>query len=111
MRLGEKIKHLRHRQNITQERLAEISGMTVNYLSKIERGAVSNISADKLSKIASTLNIRMDELFDDNVGNLSEAQGRPNQHILQVMLDQLTPDESEKFCKFFINTIDIFKSK
>lgn len=111
VRLGEKIRSLRRQQKITQERLAEMSGMTVNYLSKIERGSVSNISAEKLSKIAATLNVSMDELFNDNADNPSKTQNRPNQHILQVMLKKLPPEEAEKFCKFFIETIDTFQSK
>lgn len=111
MRLGKKIRSLRRQQKITQERLAEMSGMTVNYLSKIERGSVSNISAEKLSKIAATLNVSMDELFNDNADNPSKTQNRPNQHILQVMLKKLPPEEAEKFCKFFIEAIDTFPSK
>lgn len=43
--LGKNIATQRHAARMTQEQLAELSDMTINYLSKIKRGVVKQIRA------------------------------------------------------------------
>jgi len=44
--VGANIAQERHNQGMTQEQLAELSDLTINYLSKVERGAAKQISAN-----------------------------------------------------------------
>jgi transcriptional regulator with XRE-family HTH domain len=106
MGLGTRIRERRHQQHITQERLADMSDMTVNYLSKIERGVVTNISADKLSKMAAALDTSMDNLLNGRESQSSQNP-RPNQNVLEKMLDQLPAQQAEQYAKAFINILDI----
>jgi len=61
-RFGKKMKELRKRKNLSQERLARKSGLHRTYISDIERGA-RNVSLKNIEKIAKALNISIIELF------------------------------------------------
>ena len=64
--LGKNIANERRKQKMTQEQLAEFSDLTVNYLSKIERGLAKKISVESLYKITKALNISTDYLIQQN---------------------------------------------
>ena len=66
--LGKRIKELRKRRNLTQERLAEKMDIDQRNLSKIECGN-NFITAETLAKIVTALNINPDELFNFNHHN------------------------------------------
>lgn len=57
--IGERIRISREDANYTQERLAEIVGVSVQYISDLERG-VSGASVYTLSKICRSLNASCD---------------------------------------------------
>ena len=61
--LGARIKELKKSKNITQEGLVELIVSDTNNHSRIENGK-KFLSAEKLSKIASALNVEVKELFD-----------------------------------------------
>lgn len=61
--LGKRIKELRLRNNLTQEKLAELLGIGERNLSKIECG-INFISADTLEKLTKALNVSPKDLFD-----------------------------------------------
>lgn len=60
--LGEKIKSLRKKNKMTQQRLAEMIDLDQRNVSNIERGI--NFSSKSLKKIADVFNISIQELFD-----------------------------------------------
>ncbi len=61
---GEKIKNLRKvNNNMTQEKLEEISGIDRSYISSVERGK-RNISIINIEKLAKAFNIKVSELFE-----------------------------------------------
>ena len=62
--LGSNIRAERLRKHHTQDELAELIDMSVNYIGKIERG-VTIPSSYVLFRIASVLKIPIDELFKD----------------------------------------------
>lgn len=66
--IGKRIKELRKQKKIPQERLAEMIGITPNYLSALERGAY-NIKLDLLVPIMDCLDITADDLFRDVIKN------------------------------------------
>lgn len=63
--LGQNMKNLRAKENITQEELSFRSGLHRNYISDTERGT-RNISLKAVEKIAKGLNVELTELFKKN---------------------------------------------
>jgi len=59
---GQNVKKYRLKQNLSQEDLAELSGMHRTYISDIERGKRS-ISLKNIEKIANALNVEEYKLF------------------------------------------------
>lgn len=62
IKLGDRIRSLRNAQRISQEKLAEMSGVDPKYIGLIER-AQTNPSINTLSRIADSLGINLSELF------------------------------------------------
>lgn len=62
--IGKVIRIYRRRKGISINHLAETSGVSKSYLSKIERGVHVNPSVQFLKKISSTLEVELKELFD-----------------------------------------------
>lgn len=60
--LGKKIRKLRRKPGISQEKLAERAGIHRTYMGKIERGE-SNPPLHTISKIAKALKIKISDLF------------------------------------------------
>lgn len=63
IRLGKQIKFLRERANLTQEKLAELSGISLDYLGKIEVN-INKPGLKTLIKISNALNLPIKVLFD-----------------------------------------------
>ena len=64
--IGNKIRKLRSDREITLGGLAERTGLTIGYLSKIERG-LSSLPIATLGRIAAALHIQIAEIFDERV--------------------------------------------
>ncbi|MEG1576070.1 MAG: XRE family transcriptional regulator [Clostridium sp.] len=63
--IGAKVKALRISKNYTLKQLSEGTGLSVGFLSQMERG-ISSIAIDSLAKIADVLNFPLANLFDSN---------------------------------------------
>lgn len=61
--IGLKIKHLREEKNYTQEKLAEQSGLSLDYIGKIEV-CINKPGLKALIKIANALNVPIRDIFD-----------------------------------------------
>ncbi|SDL23719.1 helix-turn-helix domain-containing protein [Natronincola ferrireducens] len=59
---GSNVREFRHNKGISQEKLAELSGLHRTYISDVERGSRS-ISLDNIKKIANALEIEVFKLF------------------------------------------------
>lgn len=62
-RLGERIAQLRRRRGMTQEALAERSGVSISVIRKLERGERDSAGLSTLRKLASALDVPTMELF------------------------------------------------
>ena len=60
--IGSQLKKLRIEKELTQEKLAYLTGTDPSYIRKVESGKV-NISVKRLYAIASSLEISLSELF------------------------------------------------
>lgn len=61
--IGIRIKNLRQSRGLSQEGLAEKTGISPKYLSSIERGK-ENPTLDTLLKLANSLNVEIFEIFN-----------------------------------------------
>lgn len=59
---GKNVKKHRLEKNISQEKLAELSGLHRTYISDVERG-IRSISLSNIQKIAEALDIEIYKLF------------------------------------------------
>lgn len=62
-KFGKKVKTLRKRSKLTQEKLAELSKIDYSYLNMIEAGK-KNPSLKRIASIARALKIKLSELLD-----------------------------------------------
>lgn len=65
MNVGHKIKELRNSKNITLKKLSEESGLSVGFLSQLERGLTS-IAVDSLENLAGILGVNLSYFFNFN---------------------------------------------
>ncbi|RWR43870.1 XRE family transcriptional regulator [Pediococcus acidilactici] len=61
--IGKLVHQQRRSLNLTIEKLAERSGVSVSLISRMERGDVNNISVKKLTDIAQVLNMEVGNYF------------------------------------------------
>lgn len=61
--IGKRIKYIREKKNRTQEKLAEKSGLSLDYIGKIEV-SINKPGLKSLIKIANALDIHIKELFN-----------------------------------------------
>jgi transcriptional regulator with XRE-family HTH domain len=103
--LSQRIKESRRIKGLTQERLAELTGLSSNFIAKIESNN-STISLQTLVKIANTLDISIDYLLQEtDLQNESEAD-----LLIKGMLK--TFDEQDKDLLIdLIRDIKVYKSK
>lgn len=101
--LGENIRKERKRQLLTIEKLAELAGITENFLGKIERGD-SVPSLPTMNSIANALNVGIDYLI--------AYTERPSEyHYINSLIEvnELTPENKERFLDFISSNIRYFK--
>lgn len=101
--IGENIRKERKRQLLTMEKLAEMAGITENFLGKVERGD-SMPSLPTMDSIACALNVGIDYL-KGNCESTSEYQ-----FINSLMeVNGLNAESREKFIDFISTNIRYFK--
>ncbi|WP_034638870.1 helix-turn-helix domain-containing protein [Desulfofalx alkaliphila] len=64
--ISSKIRTIRHQQNLTLKDLSEKTGLSVSFLSQVERGT-SMLAITSLKKIADALNVPITSFFDSHV--------------------------------------------
>lgn len=97
--VGRRIKNRRMELKLTQEKLAEQTGLSETYIGAIER-STSKCSIETLVKIATALNIDMDFLlFGTTIGNIDN-------HFFKIM-NNLPKDKQ----KLYIELCDAIAEK
>ena len=107
---GEHVRSLRRERGLTQEVLAERSGLSVEAVGRIERGAFSP-TLDTIEKLSRGLEAGFDELFrhfqDDRpdrvvelcqfLSGLSNREVEKVWHILQILFDSSRGKRDQDF--------------
>lgn len=107
-KIGVNVSSRRHKLGITQGKLAEMSGLAVNFISKVERGVATNIKAETLQRLAKALNVSMDELMN---GEAKENHAGPLQQQLIEQLNSYDLQYSEILCQSILNLINNQQNK
>lgn len=86
--IGSRIKAIRKRENLSQEKLAELAGLNTSYIGQIERGD-KNPSVETVYKISKALKIDVSVLFE----NLTSTEDIKNQYSKAVYSLMFNLDE------------------
>lgn len=108
LQIGEKIRKHRIKANLTQEKLAEYSDLSINFISKLERGQKKNISILKLNAICQALEISISELLQEE-NNISLAHLTPSSLQLVHELKTLDRTACERVSQHILLLLDDFK--
>ena len=79
--LGKRIKLARIEKEMTQERLAELVGLSPTHMSNIESGS-ANVSLPSLVNIANALALSVDDLLSDSIVHARASLEREFQQML-----------------------------
>ena len=63
-KFGARLRMLRKERGLSQEKLAELSGLDRTYISGIERG-IRNVALRNIEALAQALDLSISELFED----------------------------------------------
>jgi transcriptional regulator with XRE-family HTH domain len=101
--IGRQIAKARLGRGYTQERLAELTGRSVEAISNLERGK-SFPSVETLEGLSQSLGVPLRELFDDRADRLDrrtrrELKGRALLHALSDDLLDVAPDQLKALAK------------
>ncbi|MEK3884954.1 helix-turn-helix transcriptional regulator [Paenibacillus sp. PL2-23] len=108
--VGEQIRRVRKLRGMTQEQLAEQSGLSFSYVSDVERGT-RNISLESLEKIINALGVRPNQLFEE-IDVLSDAYNDGARNKIEELNTLLSDRQIEdvdfilKIAREFLITID-----
>lgn len=111
LNVGNIIRNKRKQLGITQEALAELSGLSVNYISKIERINDQNISLKSLNAIANALRVEVTELLGNQEKPFKQSNVSIQEQLLLKKLRQLKPEMQKKLLKDFQDIIEAFITK
>jgi transcriptional regulator with XRE-family HTH domain len=70
--LAENLRFLRHRKGLSQENLAELSGIHRTYVGSVERGE-RNVTLSSLEMLASALGVSVIQLLTKKLGNNADS--------------------------------------
>ncbi|MFN3966310.1 MAG: helix-turn-helix domain-containing protein [Endomicrobiia bacterium] len=102
--VGRRIRQERLRLNITQERLAELTNLSVAFIGQIERGD-NRASLVTIQKIAEALNVPISKLF-------TEIPAKKTEYKLSQQLEAILKDKTPSQKKFARDLLQfIFKKR
>ena len=99
---GKKIKSIRRARDITQEKLADLSGLSLQYIGEIERGR-RNPSLTSIEQLSKALDIPMAELFSLEEFRLSREELRT------ILVRQIESADEDRLRIFFSMAQVIFR--
>lgn len=104
--IGNRIREIRKSKNLTQAKLAEISGVEPSNISHIERAA-TKLSLPTLINIANALEVTLDELVYGNIAKSSHISIK----LIDDLLADCTAEELKALVQVIKTTKDVLRSK
>jgi transcriptional regulator with XRE-family HTH domain len=99
--LGKRIRELRKKRGLTQEKLAEEAGIDVKYLGGIERGT-ENPTVGILEKLATALSVKLHQL-------LNFEHELPGRRALRRRIQQTLEKCDEKELQMILRLVGLIK--
>lgn len=103
--LGSNIRKRRTAIGLSQAELAEKAGISINFLSKLERNRSSRVSSDTLNLLAKGLNTSMESLVNGDSKQTLTEMG-PKQAQLNKVLDSYTLLEREQLSEHILGLLE-----
>jgi len=91
---GKKVREIRRHREMTQERLAELSGLSLQYIGEIERGR-RNPSLSSMEQLSAAFDLPISELF-----NLDEFKFSTDQ-LRKILVNHIENADEERLRSFF----------
>ena len=104
--IGKRIQEHRCNKGLTQEQLAEIIGVSRNYMSAVERG-INALSYEKLVDVINVFDCSADDLFQDVINHGVKVKASK----LSESLEQLSNDEQARIYEVLDTLIKTAKKK
>src|SRR5690554_1900986 len=102
--IGDRVKKYREKSGMSMTELSEKAGVAKSYLSALERNIQKNPSIQFLEKIASVLNISIDQLLKDQEENQNPDDAVLDQEwqelVREAMKSGVSKDEFRNFLEF-----------
>ena len=89
--IGEKIRKYRKARGLTQDKLAEKTGLSTNFLGALER-AEKNLTLANLINIANALDVTADILLCDEIKNGYKIKAS----LITEKIEKLSPSDRDK---------------
>lgn len=99
--IGTRIKNERYKQNMSQERLAEISELSITHTSHIETGN-TKLSLPTLVKIANALSVSLNDLVCDSIVKAKD--------VFENEISQEVKDCDEQEIRIIADTVKALKA-
>lgn len=99
--IGNRISHIRKERGYTQEKLAELAGISIQFLSDIENNK-KNMTVTTLKKIADSLNITTDYI----IYGREESDENTMISVMRNTLSKKNRKKAEKLLEIFISAIN-----
>nr|WP_154889778.1 helix-turn-helix transcriptional regulator [Paenibacillus xylanexedens] len=106
--VGERIRAIRKVKGLTQQKLAELSGLDDAYIGSVERGE-RNISIDTLEKIVLALGVPSANLFLSVINDHQLIQQKAIDEYSEMIKD-LSPEQLNKLIKVITDIKNLIDS-
>ncbi|ORJ56741.1 hypothetical protein LBR_03505 [Levilactobacillus brevis] len=104
--IGENIRVLRKQLGLSQEKLAEYSHLSTNFISRLEHTNHQNISIQKLDQIAHALNTSISQLLTGDNSKNQASELPPNVNYLIKRLESMDAEKANRIAKHFSDILD-----
>lgn len=104
--LGKNIAKRRHKLNMTQQELAELSNLSINFISRLERGRSNTVSSTTLLSLASALGTSMDSLMANPTAQENETHYGPHLTKLISKLESYDYPKTEHLSKIILELLE-----
>ena len=104
--IGSRIREIRKSKKMTQEKLAEMSGVEPSNISHIERAA-TKLSLPTLVNIANALEVTLDEIVYDNLNKSTHVSIK----LIDELLADCSPEELKALAEVIKTTKNVLRIK
>ncbi|MHA5112427.1 helix-turn-helix transcriptional regulator [Oenococcus oeni] len=109
IKIGSNIRKIRKEEGLTQEKLAELSGLSINFIYRIERSNDQNISIKNLIMIAKALEVDAVDLLEAEKKEIKDNKSLISAKRLINSMSELDPDQANEVSSLFMGLLKQIK--